>query len=336
MVWSRLRRFSAVVVLAAGVGLTPGTSAAAAPTTCEDVQVPVTIGLVAQSMYGRLCVPQGATTVQVLVPGGTYSGAYWDIGYAPETRSYRQALNKAGIATVAVDRLGSGRSSRTLSALVTVSANATAVHAVIQSLRPRFAKVVLVGHSIGSAVATVEAVTYRDVDGVVITGLSHQINLPGAVPVFTTLGPTLLDPVLKDRGLELGYLTTLPGTRYASFHSPGATEPGAIAFDEATKDVVTLTETVDTVVVGSLIPVSRQITVPVMLVMGGGDGNFCGPPLGADCSSNEALRVSEGRFYAPEARLRTHVVPGYGHSLNFSVNAPDYHRAVAEWTKGIG
>jgi pimeloyl-ACP methyl ester carboxylesterase len=334
--WSRFRRFGAVVLLATGVGLAPGASAVAAQTTCEDVEVPVTVGLSPQSMHGRLCVPRGATTLQVLVPGGTYTSAYWDIGYAPKTRSYRQAMNRAGIATVAIDRLGSGRSSKAVSAVVTVSAQAEAVHAVIQSLRSRFDEVVLVGHSIGSAVAMTEAVTYRDVDGVVVTGLSHRINLPGAVPVFTTLAPALLDPSFKDRGLDLGYLTTIPGTRYSSFHAPGASEPGALAFDEATKDVVTLTETVGTVLVGSLIPLSRRITVPVMLVMGGGDGNFCGPPLGADCSSNEALRVSEGRFYAAEARLRAHVVPGYGHSLNFSPNAPDYHEAVIEWADGIG
>ncbi|MBY8850013.1 alpha/beta hydrolase [Saccharothrix sp. MB29] len=268
-------------MLAVGVGLAPGT-AGAAQTTCEDVEVPVSIGLLTQSMHGRLCVPRGATTVQVLVPGGTYNSAYWDIGYAPESRSYRLAMSRAGIATV----------------------------------------------------ATTEAVAYRDVDGVVITGLTHRINLPGAVPVFSTLIPSLLDRDVAEGGL--GYLTTVAGTRYSSFHRPGATEPGAIAFDEATKDVVTATETVGTVLIGSLIPVSRRITVPVMLVMGGEDGNFCGPPLGADCSSAEALRVSEGRFYAPEARLSTHVVPGYGHSLNFSANAPGYHRAVVEWTKGLG
>lgn len=336
MGWSRFRRFGAVVLLAAGVGLSPGTSASAARTTCEDVEVPVTVGLSVQSVYGRLCVPDGATTLQVLVPGGTYTSAYWDIGYSPGTRSYRQALNRAGIATVAVDRLGSGRSSEPLSALITVSSQAKAVHEVVRSLRPRFDRVVLVGHSIGSAVATVEAVTYRDVDGVVITGLTHQINLPGAVPVFTTLIPTLLDPRFQERALNLGYLTTVDGTRYSSFHTPGPVVQGAIAFDEATKDVVTPTETVGTVLVGSLVPLSRRITVPVMLVMGGGDANFCGPPLGADCSSAEALRVSEGSFYAPEARLRTHVVPGYGHSLNFSANAPDYHRAVVDWTNEIG
>ncbi|MGM1059232.1 alpha/beta hydrolase [Saccharothrix sp. Mg75] len=335
MGWSRFRRFGTVLLLVAGVGLAPGT-AGAAQTTCEDVRVPVRIGLLAHSVHGRLCVPPGATTVQVLVPGGTYTGAYWDIGYAPDSRSYRQAVNRAGIATVAVDRLGSGRSSRPLSALVTVSSQAKAVHEVVRSLRPRFDRVVLVGHSIGSAIATTVAVAYRDVDGVVITGLTHRINLPGAVPVFTTLVPTLLDPKFAWRGLEPGYLTTTAGSRYSSFHTPGAVDPGAIAFDEATKDVVTPTETVDTVLVGSLVPLSRLITVPVMLVMGSGDGNFCGPPLGADCSSAEALRASEGRFYAPEARLRTHVVPGYGHSLNFSANAPDYHRAVVEWTRAIG
>lgn len=334
MGWSRFRRIGVVVLLAAGFCLAPGT--AGAQTTCEDVSAPVRIALAVHSVHGRLCVPQGATTVQVLVPGGTYNSAYWDIGHAPNTLSYRQAMNRAGIATLAVDRLGSGRSGKPLSLLITLSTQAKAVHAVVQSVRPRFDEVVLVGHSVGSAIATTEAVTYRDVDGVVITGLSHQINLPGAVPVFATLIPAVLEPRLAGRGLDPGYLTTITGSRHSSFHAPAPAERGALDFDEATKDVVTPTETLGTVLISQLIPVSRRITVPVMVVMGGGDSNFCGPPLGADCSSAEALRASEGRFYAPEARLHTYVVPGYGHSLNFSPNAPGYHRAVAEWTNAIG
>jgi pimeloyl-ACP methyl ester carboxylesterase len=333
--WLRFRRFGTAVLLAAGICLAPGT-AAAVQVTCEDVHVPVRVGMTTQSVYGRLCVPQGATTLQVLVPGGTYNSVYWDIGYDPQTLSYRQAMNEAGIATVAIDRLGSGRSSEPPSALVTLAVQADAVHTVIQSLRPRFGRVVLVGHSIGSATVMTEAAKYHDEDGVVITGLTHQINLPGAVPVFTTLIPAALDPDLTRYGLDLGYLTTRAGTRYSSFHTPGATDPGALAFDEATKGVVTAGETLDTVLITALIPVTRQITVPVMLVMGGGDVDFCGPPLGADCSSNEALRTSEAPYYAPAARLRAYVVPGYGHSLNFSPDAPGYHRAVVEWTKGIG
>lgn len=328
---SRFRRFGLAALLAAGICLAPGT-AGAAQISCEDVRVPVRLGLTTESMYGRLCVPQGATTLQVLVPGGTYNNAYWDIGYAPESRSYRLAMNKAGIATVAVDRLGSGRSSRPASLLVTVSNQAKAVHAMIQSLRPRFGKVVLVGHSIGSATVTAEAATYRDVDGVVITGLTHHVNVPGAVPVLTSLVPASLE--LAGYGLDLGYLTTASGRRY-SFHSPGPTEPGALDFDETTKDVVAAGETLDTVLLSTLVPLSRRITVPVMLVMGGGDANFCGPPLGADCSSHEALRRSEAPFYSPESRLRAYVVPGYGHSLNFSPHAPGYHDAVIRWTGGI-
>ena len=335
MSWSRFRRVGAAALLAAGVCLVPAT-ADAAQTTCEDVRVPVRTGLTTQTMYGRLCVPQGATTLQVLVPGGTYDNVYWDIGYHPDVLSYRRAMNDAGIATVAVDRLGSGRSSRPLSALVTVSTQADAVHAVVQALRPRFDAVVLVGHSIGSATATIEAATYRDVDGVVITGLTHHVNAPGAVPVFTTLIPAALDPRLADYGLDLGYLTTAAGSRYGSFHTPGDTEPGALDFDELTKGVVTAGETLDTVLITTLVPLSRRLTVPVLVVMGGGDANFCGPPLGADCSSHEALRLSESSFYAPQARLRAYVVPGYGHSVNFSPQAPAYHDAVIEWTEGIG
>lgn len=334
MSWSRFRRIGTAALLAVGACLVPAT-ADAAQTTCEDVRVPVRIGMTAQSMYGRLCVPQGATTLQVLVPGGTYDDRYWDIDVDPDVLSYRRAMNEAGIATIAVDRLGSGQSSRPASLSVTTSTQADAVHAVIQSLRPRFATVVLVGHSIGSASATMAAATYRDVDGVVITGLTHHVNVPGAVPVFTTLIPAMLDPGLSTYGLDVGYLTTTAGSRYRSFHTPGATEPAALAFDEATKTVVTAGETLDTVLISTLVPVSKRITVPVMVVMGGGDANFCGPPLGADCSSNEALRASEAPFYAPEARLSAYVVPGYGHSLNFSPQAPAYHQAVIDWTKSI-
>jgi pimeloyl-ACP methyl ester carboxylesterase len=328
--WLRFQGFGLAALLAAGVCLAPG-AAEAAQVGCEDVAVPVRAG----QMYGRLCVPRRATTLQVLVPGGTYDNRYWDIGHDPDALSYRLAMNNAGLATVAVDRLGSGRSARPPSALVGVSAQAEAVHAMVRSLRPRFDKVVLVGHSIGSATATTEAARYRDVDGVVITGLTHHINGPGAVPVFTTLTPAALESEPDGYGPDLGYLTTVVGTRYSSFHTPGATDPGALAFDEATKGVVTAGETLDTGLMSSLVPVSRQIAVPVMVVMGGRDANFCGPPFGADCSSNDALRASEEPFYAPEARLSTHVVPGYGHSLNYSPQAPAYHRAVIEWTNGI-
>jgi hypothetical protein len=154
--------------------------------------------------------------------------------------------------------------------------------------------------------------------------------------VLATLTPAALDPQLPGYGVDLGYLTTIPGTRHSFFHDPGEPSPGALAFDEATKGVVTAGETLDAVLITSIVPMSQRITVPVMVVMSDSDTVFCGPPLGADCSSADAVVTAEAPSYAPETRLSAYVVHGYGHSINFAPNAPGYYRAVAEWTTKIG
>ncbi|MET8760978.1 alpha/beta fold hydrolase [Lentzea sp. NPDC004782] len=330
----RFRRLCAAVLLAA---LVPVPAPANADTTCQDVYTPVQFGLVQQVMYGRLCVPQGATTVQVLVPGGTYTSGYWDIPVDSDTRSVTRAMNAAGVATMAVDRIGSGRSSKPLSVLVDVPSQAQAVHQVIGNLRERFAKVLLGGHSIGSAVAMVEAGTYRDVDGLLITGMTHQWDYVRAVPALTNLIPASLDPRLALRGLDAGYLTTAPGTRYTMFHAPGPNIPAVIDLDESTKDVVSTNEFVTTALMSNLVlPASANITAPVMMVQTSAD-YFCGtPPLGADCSSPEALVASERPFYPQAPRLNAFVVNGYGHVFNFDADdAASYHAAVIAWQRGV-
>jgi pimeloyl-ACP methyl ester carboxylesterase len=328
-------RLSAVALLTASIGLVPA-PASAASVTCEDLRVPVTVLGTPHAMHGRLCTPAGASTVQVLVPGGTYNSSYWDISYAPEIRSYRQAMNRAGIATLAVDRLGTGRSTRPLSALVTASAQARAVHQVIRAVRPRFGKVLVGGHSIGSAMALIEAGTYHDVDGVLVTGFTHRMDFVTVVPTLAGMIPAVLDPQLRRSGVDLGYLTTAPGTRYGAFHSPGPLVPGAISHDEAGKDVFAASEAVDTIALNNVVvPFTRLIDVPVMIVVGARDTNFCGRPLGSDCTSAQALLASEAPYFSAPARLHTYVLDGYGHSINYAPNAPDYHRAVADWTNTL-
>lgn len=331
-----VRRALAAVLAGVAWVLVAPVPAQAAQTTCQDLHVPVSVLGTPQTMSGRLCVPEGARAIQVLVPGGTYNSTYWDIGYTPEIRSFRQAMNRAGFATLAVDRLGTGRSSKPPGPLVTAGAQAGALHEVIRALRtgargPRFDKVILGGHSIGSAMVMIEAGTFHDVDGVLITGMTHRMNWLTVAPVLANMVPAELDPQLTVRGLNPGYLTTRAGTRFSAFHAPGPEIPAATAFDESTKDVFAATEAVDTTVLtAEALPYSRLIEVPVMLVTGD-DTHFCGPPLGSDCSSAEALREAEAPHYSPEARLRTFVLHGYGHSINYAPNAPDYHRVVLEW-----
>ncbi|KOV76927.1 alpha/beta hydrolase [Nocardia sp. NRRL S-836] len=328
----RFRRLCAAALLATGTLLLPAPASAAV--TCQDVSFPVRVGLTPlipslETMAGRLCTPQGATTVQVLIPGGTYDRTYWDVGFEPGTHSFTRAQNAAGFATLAVDRLGTGRSSKPLSALVTASTQAGAVHQVIGAMRSRFDKVVVGGHSIGSAMAIIEAATYGDVDGVLVTGFTHKMNYITVVPVLANMVPA---------GLDAGYLTTLPGTRYNAFHKPGPLVQGAIGFDESTKSVFAATEAVDTILLNTvIIPVSRNIRVPVMVVVGD-DTHFCSsglPLMGSDCSSPAALKADEGQFYPAVPSLDTFILNGYGHSINYAPNAPDYHAAVSAWAGKI-
>jgi pimeloyl-ACP methyl ester carboxylesterase len=341
----RRRRVFACALAVLGVAWWPtavhADTSPAASTACQDLQLPVTMAGLPESMYGRLCVPAGgAKTVQLLVPGASYNHTYWDFPYTPDIRSYRLAMNEAGYATLTVDRLGTGQSSRPPSILVTSASQAVVIHQVVQMLRagtaplPRFDKIILGGHSVGSAIAIIEAGTYHDVDGVLVTGLTHGVNALGAVPILSSLVPAALDPKFIGKVVDLGYLTTAVGTRWSSFDSPGPMDENVAALEESTKDDFAVGEVVDTVLIGVVTTYSRLIDVPVMLAMGGGDPAFCGL-LAANCSTAATLRTSEAPYYSAQAQLQTYVVSGYGHALNYAPNAPDYHAAVVKWANAL-
>lgn len=332
MFHKRVRRACALALTVLGIAMVLSPQSQASQVTCEDRHIPVTLAGLPQTMFGRLCVPSGASAVQVLIPGGTYNSTYWDSPYDPRSRSFRVAANNAGYATLTVDRLGTGRSSKPLSAIVTAIGQAHAVHEVVQALRagtlgPAFDKVILGGHSLGSAIAMMEAGTYHDVDAVLITGMAHRLSPLGTVPLFTSLVPAALEP--RFAGLDIGYLTTRPGTRYRAFHSPGPQDPEVTATDESTKDVIAPGEVIDGALIGAVIPYTKLIDVPVLVALGD-DPSFCGL-LGTDCSSAEGLRRSEAAYYSPAARLRTYVHHGYGHAFNYAPDAPGYHGFVMGW-----
>lgn len=317
----------AALALVAGFAVFP--IPAQAETTCQEVAFPVSAAGLKQTMAGTLCVPAGAHTLQVLVPGGFYNRSYWDVTVDPAIRSFRLAMNEAGYATLAVDRLGTGASSEPPSVVLTAIVQAGAVHQVVTAMRPRFGRIVLGGHSLGSAIATIEAATYHDVDAVLVTAMGHHLNVLGLVPIAATFVPADLDPAFSRRTLDPGYLTTVAGTRYA-LHRPGPNMAAAVAFDEATKDVAAPTELVDAALLGTLTPYTALVDVPVLTAIASGDPTFCGL-LATDCSSAASYRAAEAAFYGPAARLESFVLPGYGHALNYAPNAPALHTAVVAW-----
>lgn len=319
----------AVAMLVAGFLLAPATESAQTATTCQERTFTVSVAGQNHTMAGTLCTPPNAGTLQVLVPGGLYNRSYWDITADPATRSFRRAMNNAGYATLAVDRLGSGVSSVPPSALLTAITQADAVHQVVRAMRPQFRKVVLAGHSLGSAIAIIEAATYRDVDAVLVTAMGHHLNALGLAPIAATFVPAVLDPAFAGRALDPGYLTTMPGTRY-SLHNPGPNVTAVVSFDEATKDVAAPTELLDAALLGVVTPYTRLVPVPVLTAIASADPTFCGL-LATDCGTAASYRAAEAPYYGPAARLEAYVLPGYGHALNYAPNAPKFHAAVVNW-----
>ncbi|TDV35915.1 alpha/beta hydrolase [Actinophytocola oryzae] len=333
------RRASAAVLTLAGL-LLSAPSATAEPVSCSDVTIPVSLAGKQESMYGRLCEPSGPTsTVFLLVPGSSYNSSYWDLPASLGLSSFRAGMNESGYATLTVDRLGTGRSSRPVSLSLTALTQADTLHQVVGRLRAgsvgrAYQKVVIGGHSLGGATSVLEAATFHDVDGVLVAGLAHNIYPAGAVDVVAALYPAALDPVLANRNYDVGYLTTRPGTRGQAFHKPAQLRPAAAAFEESTKDGFAATEAPDALGLGILTPYSALIDVPVLLAMSGKDPLFCSPiPLvGTNCTSSATLRAQEAPYYSASARLRTYVLPGiYGHSFNYAPNARLFSEATAAW-----
>jgi pimeloyl-ACP methyl ester carboxylesterase len=314
--------------------------------TCQALNVPIALGegLPAQyQIYGQFCLPSSgqSNTVQLLIPGATYGHIYWDFPYQPQIYSYVQALTAAGYNTFSIDRIGTGLSSHPdLSVLhVTMETQAYILHEIVQDLRSGlignqpFARVVIVGHSLGSAIVWIEAGTYHDVDGVIITGLTHLLNPLDEARILTSLYPAALDPRFANTGIGVGYLTTEPGTRGSDFYSLPNADPNVIALDEATKETATdgeFSTFAPTLVDG----ISAQITVPVLLIVGQQDSIVCGL-LATNCSSAATIKQAEAPFYSPQAQLQVVVIPNAGHDLALHRSAPLYFAATIAWAQNL-
>ncbi|MFE3025126.1 alpha/beta hydrolase [Nocardia tengchongensis] len=332
-------KFRALAVSAAATLLcfTPGVAQAdsATPGACQDVSFPVSQGTLA----GTLCLPDGpATAVMILMSGSNYNHVYWDFPYEPDTYNFRQAMNKAGYATLVADRLGNGSSSRPPSLSLTATATADALHVMVQSLRAGsagnapFAKVVTVGHSLTSSTSIMEAIGHHDVDGVLLTGYSHVLCVPDVLGVISSYYPAADDPGFAGRGYDSTYLVTRPGARAADFYGLNP-DPRVVALDEATKETFSLTEYPDGLL-ATLPGETSLMTAPVLLVDGSHDRMVCGAGFAA-CADSATLQATESPFFPPAARLRTYVLPDSGHAINLAPNTRDYHAVVIDWMKSV-
>jgi pimeloyl-ACP methyl ester carboxylesterase len=305
-------------------------------TECDPLNITVNLSQSDPTPYNiaaSICGHHGRhlPVIQVLLHGSTYSHLYWDFPGQPET--YVQAANHAGFVTLNMDRIGIGQSDHPNAFAVTVESNAFTIHQIVTALRngtlmpdgqPLFVdRVVLVGHSLGSDIAAVEAATYADVDGVIASGFLHNAG-PGIVLFENSFYPAFLDP--ETSTAPPNYFTTIPGLRAPNFYNVADADPQVIAEDEETKQTVTLGE-LSTFVDG--FAATPNIHVPVLVTAGDNDVIFCDAP---SCTAGGTL-VREAAFYAPDAELETFALPNSGHSMNLHLNAPVWFDVANDWVR---
>lgn len=336
---------------------------------CEDVSFPVVLSPHATKVYklsGSLCsngIVQGKT-IQVLVHGASFDHNYWDFPVKPNKYSYVKYMTDAGYAVLNLDRIGYGDSSRPFGDdLHTLDLHVAAytVHQVVKVLHSGFffvsgfgpvgllrERVELVGHSIGSLVVAIEASTYKDVDAVIQSGISHFPG-PAGFASFGLAEQACLDA--KFAGLPcdadvsnpptgFGYEVDVPvlpfppfGDTWSFLFFQGVVEPQVFAKAEELRQTFTAAEIADiTVSLGIPDPTTDATTginVPTLLVNGTLDSLICQPGY---CDTDAVLYANEASHYAPEACFEAKVVVGSGHVLNLHQVAPTWFGIAKTWS----
>jgi pimeloyl-ACP methyl ester carboxylesterase len=290
---------------------------AAVAVTCRDVNTPISVpGATPGAIYGRYCRTdrRNRHPLQILVPGVTYTHSYWDLPGFGGRYSYTRFVNRHGYDTLAIDRLGIGRSSRPAMAMnVTADANADALHQVVESVRTRglggrrYKKIVLTGHSYGTFTSDLTSATYGGVDGIVGTGWLQQPTVLGAEAVLGSFWPATMDPKFSGQVIDPGYVTTRPGVRGGVFYEASDTDPAVIAVDERTKDTASGAEA--TYLEPANTAMTTRIGVPTLRVIGELDRVMCNPD---PCTQQWLTETAPGLF---PAGVEVYAQPGAGHDV---------------------
>jgi pimeloyl-ACP methyl ester carboxylesterase len=244
-------------------------------------------------------------TLLILVPGSTYDHNYWDVPVDGGKYSFVDAANHAGYATLNIDRLGLGSSDKPPADLTTIQEQADELHQIIQSVKGGdlshygFSNIVLVGHSLGSAIVQTEAGEYGDANADVLTGFRHEVNSAGAGELVSSYQPATGQPA--------GYLTL---ENRNLFYDVGNTSPKVLAWDAAHIGTGTAAE----LNFGFALDPARSagISAPVLEVVGDHDLLF---------QTDPSTFAAERAFFPKSSDFQQLIVKDAGHDVTLENNA---------------
>ncbi len=212
---------------------------------------------------GRLAGPEGDGPLLVCLHGGSYTSAYFDL----PGHSLLELGRANGFPVLALDRPCYGESDAISDGPISFEANAEvldgAIAAAWQTLEPKGPGVVLVGHSIGGAIALMVAA--RELSwpllGVSVTGIGNVLP-PGVAEAWHSMPP----------GVPVEF--TMEQRRQFMYGPDWTFDPGVIAVAEASAAPIPLEELLE--VVGGWIDafpgVAAQVRVPVQYALAEYDG----------------------------------------------------------------
>jgi pimeloyl-ACP methyl ester carboxylesterase len=285
----------------------------------------------------RLTIPaeQRRDELQILVHGAGSDHRYWDWPLEAERYSYVEWATQRGIATLNIDCIGCGHSSYPPGAEIDLAAHVHTLDQVVNAVRtglpgvPSFARVVLVGHSMGSVVCGAAAAC-EDVDAVVLTGYLPVDGTPAmGDDLFAFAFVPALDELPQLNGIvDDGYLVPRAdlGVEQLRYWA-AATDPAILAFDSLIKGPATKAELCDAAVAG---PAIRAISTPALALIGQHDALLIDQTLGETDTHDTVRRVAQGIG----SNFEFVVVPDTGHMLNLHRNAHEVFALLDAWLTG--
>ncbi|EJD52242.1 hypothetical protein AURDEDRAFT_134843 [Auricularia subglabra TFB-10046 SS5] len=276
-----------------------------------------------------------ANTLLIMSPGATYDSVYWDIQFEPERYSFVRFAAAQGFATLNLARLGNGRSAHPDPLNVVQTPLQAAIQVEILKLARegritgssgrRFRTLVGIGHSLSSFLlnGVIADAAPGQLQAAIFSGYSH--TGPGVSSNLTEvvgLLPARQVVPARFRGLASGFLTSHNESTRVVFYGPAGTfDPRALAFDEATKDLVSTGEIGTR---GATVGAAPQFRGDVLTINGANDQFFC------DSTACTNI-VGEAQFYPNAKSVESAVIQNSGHSLNFHLAAPDFFATMLDW-----
>ena len=275
--------------------------------------------------------PDDDIALQLLVHGSTYDKTVWNGLDSSSIYSWTATATEHGYATLAVDVIGHGLSSKPdPNTLAQLPLEAAVLHQIISKIRSpnsplqrTYQKIVFVGHSFGSATGAILARFFPDdFDALILTGFSSRIPFPS--PLLNLSMKPAAQCFPRFEYLPTGYLTASSRRgRIETFYG-GNFDPGFASLDYLKQDLITVGEAAS---MGSVFQQTIPYPGKVLITTGDHDILFCNAQFG-HCSN---ILQSTKILFPNSTAFSTLVAPDAGHTFMLHRSGPATIAKIHNW-----